>query len=1257
MKDHADEHEAFAASRSSEHVYVPIDDRNFTTLDKHAETIEMDAKLPLVLVGEPGIGKNALLSNWVKRRAVTKHRDEFLFQYFAGASTRAKQLPHMLHKLETALKDFFQLREMEVPSSEERLIWSLNRFLAAAAKKYYPARIVIVIDGVFAIKGMEMPAGALHWLPTELPAGVRFIVSTIATTDKGGTQKSHRTYLELLRRNCPVLTMEAMNGECQEAIIGAFMHMHPNEIRLTKEQIKRIINLEVQSKPMYLRTLLYALRQGVALDSGERTAPTGGVDDGSNASSTGDAITSPESAAGKVPDRLLDLYLSSQDSISLTSKVLDVYAAYVDDGEMGTNIMGAVLSVLYASRNGLMDCEVWGAAEINLGYELSQDHKRVLLLVLKDNTMLVQGQRSFSHEEFRGVVYSKYIQSPETMVRLHIQMARYFARLPASDRKVECQPYHLEAAGCWNKLKNCLVDIDMFGIWWTPKHKKEFVALWASLTNANNQHAHAKKLVTSEFSKTMECKQSPRPCYDMVEEYNRSLDEYKDKVHPSDERIAAVILEIADFMLEFSTLGHEEAADIPQFVHPRIPNEDLGSLGVPFLSVDEDGRSVLNKPLLRETKEDDKPAGVDQPPKSNEDFPDCTTYFYHRWMWIQFPWVALANCGQKFLDGIALKDQSDVVGGGRMTRQVTKKPKKGANKTMPGVLSDTSSVSQAGGAGGRKGGGADKSSDPGGRAGESGGEPNSPSTLPGIASQLSPGRSRAVRKRRPLKRNPSKAGSADEDGNYWTKMMDVIRGEIQEYRSELDALTMKRTQMERKLKQVTDEANQMSELAGAKQKGEDKVAHLLRREEKVTKAHGHARLLAKNYKCLLLMCERHPAHSKALVDELELKLDQDARLVKEVGERVREECCEKQACQTDFAAMKKAIQERAALQQEMLQNRHRQHETLQRSNAASTLRLSQLNFSMSTEDGASTKRQKAQAMLGQLREDNGAGGGEGGGTEGWEEAWALIRASTGIADPDLFIQKHLNCDHLETQLMELKQVSESRLSDLKKEISQLEEELEQTRYDSLSIGGNKEARDLHMRLGEAQERLKRSKERSDAVENLQRHTVSGLRHICDLLGASESEDDAHVAEMVHQLEFILDSLVDEKDRSTQKRGDAASGRPEGTRTGHASTNSTSDGSSQLSLEISVSRPAEIEAALQQFVSPKVRVAQQLVGPRGKSEGGTGSAAGFADIDSLEEEDTTGAFVPNREAVKAKSAKTFRAEQRRQARLQKTTLLC
>lgn len=56
-------------------------------------------------------------------------------------------------------------------------------------------------------------------------------------------------------------------------------------------------------------------------------------------------------------------------------------------------------------------------------------------------------------------------------------------------------------------------------------------------------------------------------------------------------------------------------------------------------------------------------------------------------------------------------------------------------------------------------------------------------------------------------------------------------------------------------------------------------------------------------------------------------------------------------------------------------------------------------------------------------------------------------------------------------------------------------------------------------------RLKRSKERSDAMENLQRHTVSGLRHICDLLGAPEPEDDTHVAEMVSITLYDYSTLI------------------------------------------------------------------------------------------------------------------------------------
>lgn len=110
MTDYRDEHEAFAASRSSDYVYEPGNDTLYAALDNHAETIEGDTKLPLTILGAPGCGKSALLANWVKRRRVTKHRDEFLFQHFVGCSPRSKQLGHLLFRLESALKDHFQVR-------------------------------------------------------------------------------------------------------------------------------------------------------------------------------------------------------------------------------------------------------------------------------------------------------------------------------------------------------------------------------------------------------------------------------------------------------------------------------------------------------------------------------------------------------------------------------------------------------------------------------------------------------------------------------------------------------------------------------------------------------------------------------------------------------------------------------------------------------------------------------------------------------------------------------------------------------------------------------------------------------------------------------------------------------------------------------------------------------------------------------------------------------------------------------------------
>lgn len=116
-------------------------------------------------------------------------------------------------------------------------------------------------------------------------------------------------------------------------------HSDSSSIRLKFPQITRIIQLDAQSKPMYLRTLLYALRREVGLNPMTKASKCFEIENDSSASTRASITSGPGEDEGeevnvKVPDESLYFYLSSKDSSSLTSKVLDMYAAYVDEGEV-----------------------------------------------------------------------------------------------------------------------------------------------------------------------------------------------------------------------------------------------------------------------------------------------------------------------------------------------------------------------------------------------------------------------------------------------------------------------------------------------------------------------------------------------------------------------------------------------------------------------------------------------------------------------------------------------------------------------------------------------------------------------------------------------------------------------------------------------------------------------------------------------------------------------------------------------------------
>ncbi len=113
---------------------------------------------PLVLHGPSGVGKSAILGNWLAQQRAQREeagiplaaaaattiisarqlpclaRREFIFGHAAGCSRTSCLTTHLLRRLQTELRAFFKLKR-EVAADDERLRWDLPVFLELAARK------------------------------------------------------------------------------------------------------------------------------------------------------------------------------------------------------------------------------------------------------------------------------------------------------------------------------------------------------------------------------------------------------------------------------------------------------------------------------------------------------------------------------------------------------------------------------------------------------------------------------------------------------------------------------------------------------------------------------------------------------------------------------------------------------------------------------------------------------------------------------------------------------------------------------------------------------------------------------------------------------------------------------------------------------------------------------------------------------------------------------------------------------------------
>jgi len=946
----------------------------------------------------------------VAKRREHKHRDEFLFQHFVGCSSQSFQLAHTLFRLETALKDFFQLREMKVPDTEVELRWSLNRFLEAASKKHSPARIVIIIDGISKLKNDGAPDGALHWLPTELPPCVRFIVSTVEVERKGST---HRTFVELARRHCPILRIDPLGVTIRHSVINAFTKMYAGSLELSENQQFKIVTAQSSSQPLFLRALLQALR-----------------------------LTTELTDLGV--DELLEKFLACSSAHELIEKNLNVCCQFMaledtnNYDESGENsiadLLGKMLSVVYASRSGLTEVEIWGLVRMVSKMEPDAEQSTKLLSILKNFTMVVNNMHTFSHEIYNEVVYQKYICSRPALVRWHNVLARFFGQLSPCDRKLVALPYHLEMAGSWGKVKNCLTDIKMFQLWWTPKFKTDFIKFWASLTQLSTRAAPSNKTRTSANASLNSRGQkrgngdsveheaghaSGRPTYDIVEEYVKSLDEYRNQEHPSDEFVAGIILEIGDFLLEFATLGHEENADVPASIHPKVLPEDLRSIGVPY--VDEDnGHSVLCYPFIlhsysnKQKMEDGVGAGgasgdkeADGPGKAIDELPLCTTYYFQRWMWIQFPFVALGNCNTRYINGILhvvqLKksDPDNLLRGvkafpeKKLVRHVQEimgmdpDPYSDEEKEKSAVMHKNKSVAR----------------DMLSTAGSNDGKEMMSRSMNAASLKLPQIKFNRKAARSIPRINKHLEDEAEAASNKVQMRLLALQDNIQNYREEYDFVVQKKALVAHRLQELKDAQRDLERTALSATENDDALANAIKREAEGAAKLEKTLLVNRNLEDLHVLCLRHPANVPALITDLQTKIEEDTYLISEIKKRLWEQRFEKQAHLLTYKNMKSLVKEAVTMQDKLLEFRYKMGNQLKQQGEDERETISAGNDGRKTLTGY-TPKSKSHRIRKQLTEkefENEAV--IPGKTKAWEEMWSVISARTGIIEPEAFFDR------------------------------------------------------------------------------------------------------------------------------------------------------------------------------------------------------------------------------------------------------------
>lgn len=421
-------HRVFLKNRTE--MYIATQD-NYDVLNNFSQSNMQE----FVIVGKSGIGKSALIANWIEKYA-SKLPSKLIYHFIGNSNVEGNYLK-ITQRLIDEIIILYNLTDTNYrhktfdnkDSESEQLKKELTRLINQISEN---EPLLIILDGMNQLADIDN-AKQINWLPS-FPKNIKVIYSTV----------DHDTTMDTFkRRKYGFYTLQPLKYSQREEFIFNYLKLFGKS--LLPEQIRTIASNQKMENTLVLRTLLDELRVFGMYEQ---------------------------------IDEQITYYLDSNDIPDFFDLVLKRLETVYNFSE--NNFVRDVFSLLAISRVGLSESEILNITGVAPLY-WSQ-----LYVAISSHLISKNGLITFSHHFLSDAVWKRYLFDKDTVNNYRKKIVSYCEKQDRIFRIYDELPYQLYELQALDKLYGFLLNIDVFDYIY-KRNIYELIKYWKKLLEDNEK--------------------------------------------------------------------------------------------------------------------------------------------------------------------------------------------------------------------------------------------------------------------------------------------------------------------------------------------------------------------------------------------------------------------------------------------------------------------------------------------------------------------------------------------------------------------------------------------------------------------------------------------------------------------------------------------------------------------------------------------------------------------------------------------------